>query len=512
MFRMTKGSARSRRLSGWLAAVLCVLLGGAVGLWVHSQLPRTYAARTSVLVLPTVAGLESSISGSRSTGAVEIDTEVELARSAQVSQQAADALDGRMTPTQLLRATTVTVPTNSTVLVMRVQASDAVLARDAATAVAQAYLDRRKEGAETEIAAVVSSLSSQVDDLTGRLQVIANTLATLSPTDTGGRALAESQRSVLVSQLADVNSRLVALQSGSSTGGEVITVAQVPSSPQSPRLWVDLGAGLLGGALIGGLLLMVLERRGSMRTAALRRGAVSRDLGVLDLDSAEVAAAKGRAGTHELAQLVSRIDGYRGGREGPEVVVAVAPPSVVERLVLSLNATWVQDRGNNVLVVAQHGVLESLTGTDTDGLAEVVRDEVTAQDAVRDSATRSGRLLGPGRGSPQLPPAALRTSLAELWASLRRPTQGVLVVLVPPLDSVEAQSVLRTAGRVVVVVHPETSDDEEVAGLYEDLGFLGLSERLVGTVELNTKNTRPAQVGQPASAVRKKFPAQSGAA
>lgn len=511
MFRMTKGSAGSRRVSGWLAAVLCVLVGGAVGLWVHSQLPRTYAASTSLLVLPTVAGLESSISGSRSTGAVEIDTEVELARSAQVSQQAAEALDGRMTPTQLLRATTVTVPTNSTVLVVRVQAADAVLARDAATAVAQAYLDRREESAQTEVASVVSSLTTQVDDLTGRLQVIATTLSTLRPEDTGGRALAESQRDVLVSQLADVNSRLVALQSGSSPGGEVITVAQIPSSPQSPRLWVNLGAGLLAGALLGGLLLMALERRGSMRTAALRRGAVSRDLGVLDLDQAEVAAMKGRAGTHELAQLVSRIDGYRGGRQGPEVVVAVAPPEIVERLVVSLNAAWVQDRGSNVLVVAQHGVLESLTGADSAGLAEVVRDEVAAQDVVRDGGTRSGRLLGPGRGNPQLPPAALRASLAELWTSLRRPTQGVLVVLVPPLDSVEAQSVLRTAGRVVVVVHPATSDDEEVTGLYEDLGFLGLSERLVGTVELSTKSPL-ARVVPPASAARKKFPAQTGAA
>jgi len=63
-----------------------------------------------------------------------------------------------------------------------------------------------------------------------------------------------------------------------------------------------------------------------------------------------------------------------------------------------------------------------------------------------------------------------------------------------------------------VVVHPETSDDEEVTGLYEDLGFLGLSERLVGTVELTTKSTRPAQVVQPASDTGKDLPVRTSAA
>lgn len=492
---MTRAPSRIRQLVAVVLALLCVALGGALGMWVHTQLPRTYDASTSVLVLPTVAGLESSISGSRSTGAVEIDTEVELARSAQVAQQAAEALDGRLSATELLASTTVTVPTNSTVLEVQVQAGEAVLARDAATAVAQAYLERRQGQAEAEVEAVTGSLSAQVDEVTGRLQEVAATLGSLEDDDATGRALAESQRTVLVSQLADVNSRLVALQAGTPSGGEVITAAEVPVSPTSPRLWVDVGAGLLGGALVGGLVLLALAKRGEMRTAALRRGAVLRDLGALNLDRAELTELANWPVSPELARIVSRVDSYRGGSQGPDVVVAVAPEALAHRFVVLLNEAWSQDRGDNVLVVPQPGVLESLTGRGAVGLGEVARSEVPVEDAVRRDSFGSGSLLGPGRGGAQLPPAALRSHLAALWPVLQHGERGVLVVLVPPLDSVEAQSVLRTAGRIVVAVH-SSSPEDEVTGLYEDIDFLGLSERLVGTVELTSlASSTPPKAG-----------------
>ncbi len=485
---MTTASRRTARIAGWFVAVLLVALGGAGGLWLHRELPRTYVSSTSVLVLPTAAGLESSLTGSGTSAAVEIDTEVQLARSAQVAQLAVEELDGRMDASQLLAATTVTVPTNSTVLVVQVKAPGAQLAADAATAVARAYLDRRQAQADAEVEEVVTSLTGQVDRLTGRLQEITASLGTLAEEDAGGRALAESERSVAVSQLADVNSRLVALQAGTSQGGEVITAAEVPTTATSPQLPVTVGGGLVVGALLGGLVLIGLQKRGELKNASLRRDASLRDLGSVDLDRAEASGLDGSSTSPEVATLLSRVDGYRGGREGPDVLLAVAPPDLVLRLAVLLNAGWSRDRGDNVMVVAQHGALDHLAGPPADGLAEVVHGHVPVEDAVFHDAFAAGSLLGPGRGAAQLPPAAMRTRLGWLWGELRHAQRGVLVVLVPPLDSVEAQSVLRTAGRVLVAVHTGGSD-EEVAGLFEDIDFLGLSERVVGTVELKADGT-----------------------
>lgn len=483
---MTK---RARRIGGWLVAAVLVVLGGVGGYWVHTSMPRTYVSSTAVLVLPTAAGLESSLAGVGATG-VEIDTEVQLASSAQVAQQAADGLDGRLSATELLAATTVTVPTNSTVLDVEVGAPDAQLAADAASAVAVAYLDRRQAQADAEVTDVVSTLTDQVDRLTSRLQEITASLGTLGDDDAGGRALAESERSVVVSQLADVNSRLVALQAGTAQGGEVITAAEVPTSAVSPRLLVNVGAGLAVGALLGGLLLLALEKLGDYRTAALHRDAVLRDLGALDLDHVEAYSLDSSSTAPEVLSLVARVDRYDGGREGPDVLVAVAAPELVVRLSVLLNEAWARDRGDNVMVLAQPGVLGASARPLADGLAEVVRAEAVLEEAVFRDELTAGSLLGPGRGTAQLPPAALRSRLTTVWQDLNDSGRGVLVVLVPPLDSVEAQSALRTAGRIVVAVHSETGEDE-VRGLFEDLQFLGLSARVVGTVEVRAAAVGP---------------------
>ncbi len=498
MSRTTKASARSQKATRWLAAAACVALGAGAGLWVHSLLPRTYASSTSLLVLPTVAGLESSITGSRTTGQVEIETEVELARSAQVAQLASEQLDGRLSTSKLQASTTVTVPTNSTVLVVQVQANSAELARDAATAVADSYLSRRQAQADAEVKGVVESLTKQVTEQTARLQENSEVINALKADDTGARALADSQRTILVAQLADVNSRLVALQSGTAAGGEVITAAGLPSAPISPKLWVNVGAGLLVGVLLGGALLLVLEQRGRMRTAALRRGAVLRDLGTLELEpyAGHLSDGRARPASPQLSRLIRHIDSYRGGRDGPEVVVVAGAPHQVQLLVTTLNSAWVQDRGGNVIVVAQHGVLEALTEDHAEGVAEVLRGELEPSDVIHDLGSMHGSLVSPGQGSAQLAPSALRTGLARFWAAMRGEEQGVLVVLVPPLDSVEAQSVLRTAGRIVVAVPTSVSDEDEVAGLYEDIDFLGLSELLVGTLEVIAP-TSPSGTSQP---------------
>lgn len=478
----THMSRRTRRIGGWFAALLLVVLGGVGGYLVHRELPRSYLSSTTVLVLPTAAALDSSLAAAGTTG-VEIDTEVQLMGSAQVAQLAAERLDGRIDATELLAATTVTVPTNSTVLEVEVEASDSQLAADAASAVAEAYLERRQAQADAEIAEVVTTLGGQVDRLTGRLQEITASLGTLGEDDDSGRALAESERSVVVSQLADVNSRLVALQAGTSQGGEVITEAVVPTSAASPQVLVDVGAGLAVGALLGGLLLLGLERLGNRRTASLHRDAALRDLGVLDLDQAEAYSFDGSFTSPPVASLVAQVDQFETGRDGPDVLVAVAPAELVLRLSVLLNQAWARDRGDNVLVLAQPGAVGFAAASSAAGLAEVVRSEVALEDTVFRDDFMLGSLLGPGRGTAQLPPAALRSRMTMLWQDLDDGNRGVLVVLVPPLDSVEAQSALRTAGRVVVAVHPGSSE-EQVAGLFEDLRFLGLSGRVVGTVEV----------------------------
>jgi len=117
---------------------------------------------------------------------VEIETEAELVRSADTTKAAADKLKGSLSATQLRNQSTVTIPQNSSVLMLAVTANRGATAADGANALATAYLAQRNDRAAAEVKAVTDSLSAQVDALNKQIEDNSNKIAGLAAGDVAG--------------------------------------------------------------------------------------------------------------------------------------------------------------------------------------------------------------------------------------------------------------------------------------------------------------------------------------
>ena len=68
------------------------MLGALAGFLYYQVTPPVYRAETTVLVLPTAGGLDSSVGGGSAVTPVQIETEASVAHSAVVAADAAAAL------------------------------------------------------------------------------------------------------------------------------------------------------------------------------------------------------------------------------------------------------------------------------------------------------------------------------------------------------------------------------------------------------------------------------------
>ncbi|RJK97889.1 hypothetical protein [Vallicoccus soli] len=506
-----RGGARGPLLvaAGALAVVACGAGGAAAGYAVHESLPVRYAADASVLVLPTAGGLDSSVAGSRSAADIQIETEAELMGSAQVAAAAAERLDGRLSPAQLLDGTEVTVPTNSQVLQVAVQAGSPELARDGAMAVASAYLDRRTGEAKAAVTAVADSLRAQVGDLTERLEANAEEIGGLADDATSQRSLLESQRSLLVDQIADINSRLVALDVDGTRGGEIITEATLPTAAASPDLLVDVGGGAAVGTLLGAGLVLGAARLRARRGRTGAEGGpqlpVLATVGV-GADGDDVAAAD----LAVLRRLGAEVRDHDAAG-GPTVVVGVGDRSVRSRVALGLAESSAADGAPALLVLTEPpaGHLAAALPAGATGLLDAVRGEVAATRAVVGVDGSPVRLLGPGRPGRE-GEAVEVADLDDLWGRLERDLGTVTVQTSSSLESPLAQSVLQTAGRIVVVVESSPRQTRELTSALAELDWLGLTDRVVGVIVVVHRPSARQVLGAAAAPAREVADGRAG--
>jgi len=481
-----------RRWLRIVLALLCVALGGLGGLAVHRTLPTEYTASVTLLVLPTATGLDSSVAGSRSAAEVQIETEAELLQSAQVAAAASERLDGTVSARDLLRNSSLVVPPNSQVLVVSLSSTTPERARDGSMALAVSYLDRRAGQAADEIATVVESLESQLGDLTDRLKETSAALADVPTDNVAQRLLVESQRSLLVDQVADVNSRLVALRIQSAPGGEIVSEAQLPESRTSPNLLFTVGAGLLIGALAAGGLLLALSQLRARRRVTSEEVAPTRVpvLATLALSHPPTAG----VGTgpdvfrfvdedEVVRRLCMKISTYKGAA-GPIVIVGVGDALLRTRVATSLNQAWAAEFGSSVLVLTEDGDHVEAAGipASTPGLRDALRGERSIIDTATVPVGTYAGVVGPGRDAHLAPTASQRGLLPEAWTALERDFGAVMVQTGSPLDSPLAQSVAQTAGRFIVLVEVGVGQRRDLTSTLEEIEWLDLSDRVAGVV------------------------------
>jgi polysaccharide biosynthesis transport protein len=498
MPEITVGNAApSRRRDRWLfwtsiaLAVIFVALGGFGGLHVYRGLPSEYSASTTVLVLPTSSGLDSSVAGKGSTTEIEIDTEAQLLQSALVASDASNQLKGALSTKELLKNATVTVPPNSQILVVSLLANSPEKARDGSMALATAYLARRVAAAKEEAAGVVSALQSQQKDLNARLVKTTDAVAKTDSQDPQ-RPLLDAQKALLIAQISDVSSRLVALSVPPSTGGQIVTQAALPDKPASPNLPLTVGAGLIIGFLAAGGVLLAANQLRDKRSAMAGQSPTTRVPVLATLALSHSPSSNGAGGADAvrfvdeeevLRRLCMKIS-TRKGLPGPTVLVGVGDPTLRTRVGTSLNRAWAAEFGSSVLVLTEEGDHSEVTGiaATAPGLRDALRrDKGILETAIVPVGTYAG-VVGPGRDAHMGTTAAQRGLLSENWGVLEKEFATVLVQTGSPLDSPLAQSVAVTAGRFIVLVEVGIGQRRDLTSTLEEIEWLELSDRVAGVV------------------------------
>ncbi len=250
------GARLARR---WYIVVIGLVLGLVASLAYAQHAGPQYTSTSLVLVTSTDALTQAT--PSKST--INLDTEAQIVTSAGLASAAGKLMKTDLTPSQLVKNLTVTVPPNSDVLAIGYTAKTAKGAQEGSHAFAQAYLDNRAATVASQVKTQTTTLSAQVSDLSTQLKKVTAQIATL-PANSTDRAYADAQKTILSSQIMALNSQLAPLREASPTPGQILTDAPLPGKPTSPSKTIVIMGGLIVGLLIGlGLaaLMSRLDRR-----------------------------------------------------------------------------------------------------------------------------------------------------------------------------------------------------------------------------------------------------------
>lgn len=241
----------------WLALGLLLGLAAAFG-YLRLATP-VYVSTAQVRVLPTIAA--APLLDSRTPSPVNLDTEAQLVKSAVVATRAAELLDSDLSPVELSKRVTPTVPANTDVLVIAFEASSATDAQNGAQSFAEAYLENRQETAQSLVDADVTRLRDQIAAVNRRLIEVTRLLTDRGdPPGPTKEALLSQRQDTLQGQLSGLDAQLQPLRGAAVDSGSVIFDAQRPSGPTDPNPWLVLPSGLMLGLLLGLALATLRER------------------------------------------------------------------------------------------------------------------------------------------------------------------------------------------------------------------------------------------------------------
>ena len=238
-----------RERKWWIIGTTAVLTGAAIA---HAlfQTPL-YRSTAQVLVQP-VAVPGPSVN----SPFVNIDTELQIASSAQVAQ-AADAVlvKAGIEPGEV----TVSTSTTTDTLEFAAVSDDAHAARATAEAYAEAYLQVRTEQLTAGVDQSLDSVAAIIKDLNGKILHAQQELA--SSTTPANSQFWAARISSLTSQITtDQTLQNDLFLAKSSSVGQILQPARLPQRPFSPNYVRDVLLGLFLGLLLGCGLALLRDR------------------------------------------------------------------------------------------------------------------------------------------------------------------------------------------------------------------------------------------------------------
>ncbi|MGH9246791.1 MAG: hypothetical protein ACRD29_21270 [Acidimicrobiales bacterium] len=446
----------------WWVLGIGTVLGLVLGNQLNRVRPPEYRSDTSVLVLPVLPAQDFGAAGGRTSAELNLETEAELVKSVRVANTVREELGTTMTPQALLSRLDVVVTENSQVLKISYLTTSPEPARAAAQAFAEAYLALRTEEAEAELERTADVLQAQLDDLEEQLREASDRAAALAE-GTPERSFAEAQRGILVSQINEVNSRLIPLNATAVNAGEVIMNATLASDAAGFPL-LSRSVGLVAGLLLAVGAIALLSRRDQpiLSAADVERATELPLLATVRVPAHRAADAPDDPETfdrlrnavlgHDPILPVLQVAGP--GRNGASSVVALGLARAVARA-----------RDAVVLIVATPvSTLAPPSGPDANaGLAELLRGDATVDDVLGNRPLEGWQVIGPGRASGELNALLQSPRLPRLLSELReRSVAAVLETSAIPA-SATAQITASVVGAVVVVAERRATTSSQLA-------------------------------------------------
>lgn len=241
----------------WWAIALGLLVGLSAGYAFTATRSAEYTSIATVQVLPV--STDSDVTGGRTTGTVNLDTEAQLVRSSAVETKARDLLRTTISPQDLGESVEVTVPANTTLMEIAFTADNPAGAQQGAHAFAEAYLQNRGDVAKADTAARIKALRSAIAGYVAQQKTLTGQIAAL-PVDSPDRAFAQAQLNTVNEALGTANQRLIPLVNDPIEPGIISTDAQLPDSASGPLGILAIASGLLLGLLFGLMLAFAIER------------------------------------------------------------------------------------------------------------------------------------------------------------------------------------------------------------------------------------------------------------
>jgi polysaccharide biosynthesis transport protein len=492
------------RRRGWIAfALACV--GAVLAVAYVSVAPKTYMATASVYVTPNAAN-ENVVAGSRTTGSsVNMDNEAQIVQSNTVADVAARTLDGGLTPAQLIKQISATVPANTSVLNIGCAAPSPDGAAACAQAFAQAYLTARHTTAVDKIGSQLSQEQAKATRLEARTVSLHHQIQSL-PANSTALAHANLDLKGVGAELAALRADISNLGANTNTSaGYVITAAVPPHAASSPKPLLYLPSGLLAGLLAGLVGAFALDRRDDRIHAARD---VERFLGLPVLFSlpqkqispqTAIVSARSRTGRAytELAQAVASSLG-----EGNHVLMVAGTSTGPSASVVAANlaATLARTRAEVILVCAdlRDAVTAALLGVgDARGLAEILAGTATVSEVARQTAEVPRlRVITPGVDTTAALNHMQHDASRRLVAELQRDARYVIIDAQATGEGTDTFSLAEFADAALVVVELEKTRQSEAADSVRRLDRMHTA--VLGAAVL--PSIRRPKAGQPVAA------------
>jgi Mrp family chromosome partitioning ATPase len=445
----------------WWIVLGLLIVGGLVAAAYVKVAPKVYSSAASVYVTAT-GGVGNQVAGGRTSGAVNMDSEAQVVQSLAVATLAARLLHTTTPPETLSKQVSVTVPPNSQVLEIACHQPRASSAAACAQAFAEAYLKNRTTTAENNLKAMLSSLRDQVSALQKDVASLNSKLAALppnSPEHATTLAALEAARAQLNSLSTQVGT--LAGEMANAGGGQILSNAETPTSPTSPRKMLVLPSGLALGLILGLILAFVVDRRDKRVRDAID---VERHLDLPVLLSvpadrrggeAGVAAPRSRAG-QAYAELAHATSAALGDGNHVVLVTSSSPGAGAGVTAANLAAAFTRTHSQVVLVCADlvKSAVPALFRVSADrGLAEVLAGSATVGEAMQRPADFPRlRILPPGKDPSVLVNDFQHDVTQRLISELRRSTPVVIIEVPPASEDGDAFAMAEFADAALVVV------------------------------------------------------------